>query len=108
MTGSHPHQESAELQSRRRRKAPESVDTSSPVEYMTGTPGFQAPEQLSGTHIGVECDVYAFGAVMVVLFSERPVWPNLSPYQMKSTWKVHNLREIILLMCSYSKDCLNS
>ena len=35
VTGSHPYQESAELQSRRRRKAPESVDTSSPVEYMT-------------------------------------------------------------------------
>ena len=49
---------------------------------LAGTPGFQAPEQLSGTHIGVECDVYAFGAVMVVLFSERPVWPNLSPYQI--------------------------
>ena len=37
VTESHPHQESAELQSRRRRKAPESVDTS-PVEYMTRLP----------------------------------------------------------------------
>ena len=52
---------------------------------LAGTPGFQAPEQLCGTHIGVECDVYAFGAVMVVLFSERPVWPNLSPYQIMFT-----------------------
>ena len=49
---------------------------------LAGTPGFQAPEQLSGAHIGVQCDVYVFGAVMVVLFSERPVWPNLSPYQI--------------------------
>ena len=52
---------------------------------LAGTPGFQAPEQLSGTHIGVECDVYAYGAGVVVLFSERPVWPNLSPYQIMFT-----------------------
>ena len=52
---------------------------------LAGTPGFQAPEQLSGTHIGIECDVNAYGAGVVVLFSERPVWPNLSPYQIMFT-----------------------
>ena len=48
---------------------------------LAGSPGFEAPEQLSGTHIGVESDVYTLGAVLSVLFGERPVWSGLSPYQ---------------------------
>lgn len=47
-----------------------------------GSPGFQAPEQLSGSYIGIESDIYAFGGVLLVLFGERPVWPGLNPYQI--------------------------
>ena len=49
---------------------------------LAGSPGFQAPEQLSGKHIGVQSDIYAYGGVLVVLFGERPVWPGLNPYQI--------------------------
>ena len=34
------------------------------------TPGFQSLEQLQASSIGVECDVYVLGAVMVVTFGE--------------------------------------
>ena len=49
---------------------------------MAGSPGFQAPEQLQAESLGPHCDVYAFGCVMIVLFQERVLWPNLNPYQM--------------------------
>ena len=49
---------------------------------LTGTPGFQPPEQLRSESIGLTSDIYALGAVLLVLFSEKPVWPKLSPYQI--------------------------
>ena len=49
---------------------------------LAGSPGFQAPEQLSGTHIGVESNVYTLWVVLSVLFGEQPVWSGLSPYQI--------------------------
>ena len=49
---------------------------------LTGTPGFQSPEQLQVSSIGIECDVYAIGAVMVVMFTEKPLWPSLTPFQI--------------------------
>ena len=49
---------------------------------LTGTPGFQPPEQLRSESIGLISDVYALGAVLLVLFSEKPVCPKLSPYQI--------------------------
>lgn len=41
-----------------------------------GTPGFQAPEQLKGEGLGISCDVYAFGGILVELFGEEPLWKN--------------------------------
>ena len=49
---------------------------------LAGTPGFQSPEQLQASSIGIECDVYAIGAVMVVTFTEKPLWPSLNPFQI--------------------------
>lgn len=49
---------------------------------LAGTPGFQPPEQLQASSIGIECDVYAVGAVLVVLFNELPLWPSLTPFQI--------------------------
>ena len=43
---------------------------------LTGTPGFQPPEQLRSESIGLTSDIYALGAVLLVLFSEKPVWPS--------------------------------
>ena len=49
---------------------------------LTGTPVFQPPEQLRSDSIGLPSDIYALGAVLLVLFSKKPVWPKLSPYQI--------------------------
>ena len=46
----------------------------------SGTPGFQAPEQLRAEAIDVGADVYAFGALIIELFGEEPVWKGLTPY----------------------------
>ena len=48
----------------------------------SGTPGFQAPEQLRAELIDVGADVYAFGALLIELFSEKPIWEGLTPYQI--------------------------
>ena len=45
---------------------------------LAGSPGYQAPEQLQNKGLG---DIYAFGAVLLVLFGERQVWTFLSPFQ---------------------------
>ena len=42
----------------------------------SGTPGFQAPEQLEGKTVGVHCDVYALGAVLTELFGSQPIWDS--------------------------------
>ena len=47
---------------------------------MAGSPGFQAPEQLRAQSIGLHCDVYVFGCVVIVLFQERVLCPGLTPY----------------------------
>ena len=49
---------------------------------LAGTPGFQSPEQLQASSIGIECDVYAIGAVMTVMLGEKPLWPSLTPFQI--------------------------
>lgn len=49
---------------------------------MTGSPGFQAPEQLRAESLGPHCDVYAFGCVLIVLHREKVLWPGLNPYQI--------------------------
>ena len=45
----------------------------------SGTPGFQAPEQLLAETIDVGADVYAFGALLIELFGEKE---GLTPYQI--------------------------
>lgn len=49
---------------------------------LAGSPGFQSPEQLKNESTGLPSDIYAYGAVLVVLFGESPVWPGLPPYQI--------------------------
>ena len=49
---------------------------------LTGSPGFQSPEQLQNESVGLPSDVYALGAVILVPFGEAPVWPALLPYQI--------------------------
>ena len=45
---------------------------------LAGSPGFQPTEQLRAQSIGVESDVYAFGGVLLVVFTERRIWEGLS------------------------------
>ena len=49
---------------------------------LAGSPGFQSPEQLRNESTGLPSDVYALGAVLLVLFGESPVWPALAPFQI--------------------------
>ncbi len=49
---------------------------------LCGTPGFQCPEQLKGSPLSEAWDTYAFGGVLTMLFTEAPLWPGLSPYQI--------------------------
>ena len=48
----------------------------------SGTPGFQAPEQLKAEVIDAGADVYAFGSLLIELFGEKAVWEGLNPYQI--------------------------
>ena len=57
---------------------------------MAETPGFQSPEQLKAQNIGPGCDVYTFGCVVVILFTERVLWPGLTPYQIMVKITVEN------------------
>ena len=49
---------------------------------MAGSPGYQSPEQLRSESLGIACDVYAFGGVMVVFLKETPLWPGLNIFQI--------------------------
>lgn len=76
----------------------------------SGTPGFQAPEQLRAEKLDELCDVYAVGAVVVELFAERPVWPGLTQFQImckvcveKQLPEVEDLPQGIRTLC---KSCL--
>ena len=55
----------------------------------SGTPGFQAPEQLRAEPIDVGADVYAFGALLIELFGETPIWGGLTPYQIANCEGCH-------------------
>ena len=48
----------------------------------SGTPGFQAPEQLQGQSISTKCDIYAFGGILTELYGELPLWPKTPPHQI--------------------------
>ena len=45
---------------------------------MSGTPGFQLPEQLMAQVIDEQADVYAFGVLLIELYGEKPVWEGLT------------------------------
>lgn len=51
-----------------------------------GTPKFQSPEQLKGESLATSTDTYALGGVLTELFSEKPLWNNLSRHTI--TFKV--------------------
>lgn len=78
---------------------------------LAGSPGFQPPEQLMA--IGIHCDVYALGAVMLVAFTEKPLWPSMSPFQIMFKVTVQNEKPDtsslsparLQTLCS---DCFNS
>lgn len=59
---------------------------------LAGSSGFQSPEQLRNESIGIPSDVYALGAVALVVFVEKPVWPGLSPYQIMFQVTVSNAK----------------
>lgn len=61
--------------------------------------------------MGIESYVYAFGAVLLVVFTEHPVWEGLNPYQMMYKVSVENevpstvgLDKEMALLC---KSCFN-
>ena len=39
---------------------------------MTGTPKFQSLEQLGAHSVSSSSDIYAFGGIMTILFTEKP------------------------------------
>ena len=43
-------------------------------EAMAGTPGYMAPEQLTGKEITQRCDIYALGLVLYELFTGKRVF----------------------------------
>ena len=59
---------------------------------MAGTPGFQPPEQLKAQQIGPACDVFAFGCVLIVLYTERVLWPGLTPFQIMVKLTVEDVK----------------
>lgn len=46
--------------------------------------------------LGIECDVYAVGAVLVVMFSEQPLWPSLTPFQIMHKVTIQKERPSVL------------
>ena len=50
------------------------------TQSTAGTPVFQSPEQLTGGNVGPHCDIYAFGCIVLELFSEKPMWEGLSAH----------------------------
>ena len=59
----------------------------------------------------MECDVYAFGGVLLVVFMERPLWEGLSPFQIMYKVTVENaspdtdgLESVMEVLC---KQCFD-
>lgn len=57
---------------------------------LAGSPGYQPPEQLRAEKIGIHCDIYAVGGVILVTFGGKPMWPGLSPFQIMCKITVEN------------------
>ena len=51
---------------------------------LAGSPGYQAPEQLQNKGLGLPSDIYALGAVLLVLFGERQVFSFTIPNYVQS------------------------
>ena len=49
---------------------------------LAGSPGYQSPEQLRSESCGTPSDVYAFGALTVVVLKESALWPGLNFFQI--------------------------
>ena len=75
---------------------------------LAGSPGFQFPEQLKGESIGVPTDVYALGAVALVLFGETQIWPGLSPYQIMFQITVSNAKPNTSFLPSPMRDIVET
>ena len=78
---------------------------------LAGTPGFQPAEQLRAQYVGVECDVYAFGGVLLVVFTEHPLWEGLTPFQIMYKVTVENacpvtdgLESSLVMLCKRCFD----
>ena len=78
---------------------------------MAGTPGYQAPEQLKAESVGVYSDVYAFGCIILVLYSGIPIWPGLTPFQIMSKVTIGQEKPDTSILCpcikSISDNCLS-
>lgn len=76
---------------------------------MAGTPVYQAPEQLKAESVGVYSDVYAFGCILLVLYSGLALWPGLTPFQIMTKVTIENKKPDTssLLSCikSICDDC---
>ncbi|MCG8622146.1 MAG: hypothetical protein MJE68_09155 [Proteobacteria bacterium] len=48
------------------------------IQQMQGIPAFLSPENLTAQDNSPAGDVYAFGGVLVELFSEIPIWEGLN------------------------------
>ena len=87
---------------------------------MAGTPDFQSPEQLRAVNIGLPTDVYAFGCVLIVLFTEKTLWPGLTSFQIMlkvtveeekpSTLGIGNeaIKELCISCMEIKRPCINS
>lgn len=70
---------------------------------MAGTPGYQAPEQLMGEHVGSECDVYTYGCLLLELFGATRLWDGLTFHQIMCFVTVQNKTPDLKPICHLPK-----
>ncbi|MED5464259.1 MAG: serine/threonine-protein kinase [Myxococcota bacterium] len=62
--------------------SPLKAHSSSRITEVIGTPGFMAPEQLQERPLDAKADIFAFGALLYFLTSQRLPYQAKSPYQL--------------------------